>query len=462
MTLSPAFSLEEIGAATGGELVRAGASKEISGVSIDSRTIQPGNLFIAIQGPRFDGHDFLEQAFARGAAGAVVGRWPIPLVPVPSVPGTKGVLGTGYRVWKVPDTLRALGDLSRFHRDRFDLPVVAITGSAGKTTTKEMAAHLLSEKQEILAAAGTQNNQVGVPLTLLRLEPKHRAAVLELGTNRWGEIRRLTELARPTVGVITNIGPAHLETFGDLRGVLKEKGGLWEGMDPKGTMVLNADDPFLREAGKRLSQRVIWFGTDPAAQVRPDQLKFELPLPGRHNRMNALAALAVAHALGIDLSSAAARLQSVPSMAGRLAPLTWNGCQILDDSYNANPTSLKAALEVFRDLDCSGRRILVMGDMLELGEQAEALHAQAGRWVAASGVDLLVTVGRLAKGLLSAAWEAGLSPRAGFPFDTAQEAGEFLAGQIRPGDAVLLKGSRGMRMEQVLDVLKCSTISSVR
>lgn len=378
-------------------------------------------------------------------------------------------------VWKVPDTLRALGDLARFHRERFRPEMIAITGSTGKTTTKEMAAHLFSESRSLLAASGTQNNQIGVPLTLLRLESGHQTAVLELGTNRWGEIRRLTELVQPTVGVITNIGPAHLETFGNLQGVLRAKAELWEAMDFKGILVLNADDPLLRRAAKRLPQRLVWFGTDPAAQVRAtrialgewesrcrinDSVEMRLPLPGRHNLMNALAALAAGVALGETLAAAAARLESAAPLPGRLAQVVCNGFRVINDTYNANPASLHAALEVLRNLECSGRRILAVGDMLELGKQAEPLHAQAGRWAAASGVDLLVAVGPLSRTLLAAAWEHGFPREKGRAFDTAQEAGEFLSGEVRSGDAVLLKGSRGMRMEQVLGVLTCSTISS--
>ena len=462
--MTATFLPEEIEEATGAELVSPGRGpKVLSGVSTDSRTFSAGNLFIALHGPRFDGHDFLERAFAQGAAGAIVDRWPLRSV------------RPEWGLWKVPDTLRALGDLARFHRNRFRPQIIAITGSTGKTTTKGMAAHLLSEKRNLLASPGTQNNQIGVPLTLLRLEAEHQAAVLELGTNQWGEIRRLTTLVQPTVGVITNIGPAHLEMFGDLQGVLRAKGELWEAMDPKGVLVLNADDPLLREAGRRLSQRVVWFGTDPAAQVRAtrivlgqwgsrcrinDSFEMRLSLPGRHNLMNALAALAAGVALGEELASASSLLESAAPLPGRLTQVVVSGFLVIDDTYNANPASLKAALEVLRTLECFGRRILAVGDMLELGKQAELLHAQAGQWAVDSGVDLLVAVGPLARRLLSAAWEHGFPRGHGWAFDTAQEAGEFLLNEVRSGDAVLLKGSRGMRMEQILGVLTSSTISS--
>lgn len=463
----PDFSPKEIEGATGGVPVSGESSRPVSGVSTDTRTIQPENLFVALRGPRFDGHDFLSQARARGAGAAMVDRWPL-----------KGT-APDWPVWRVPDTLRAFGDLAGFHRRRFRPGLVAITGSTGKTTTKTILAHLLSEGNEVLATEGTQNNQVGVPLTLLKLEARHRFAVLEMGTNRWGEIRRLTELAQPTVGVITHIGPAHLETFGDLSGVLRAKAELWEAIDPSGMLVLNADDPLVWEAGRKLPQRRVWFTAEEGRQFPPGEeairagwiqldpwgsrcridgeIPFRLPLPGRHNLMNALAALAAAKVLGLDLRSAARRLESAPSVPGRLVQRMVEGCLVIDDSYNANPASVQAALEVLRGVEGPGRRILLIGDMLELGEQAQMLHRQVGRQVAASGVDLLITVGPLCRALLEGAFEAGFPRAAGRAFDSPEEAGEFVKEKLKPGDTLLLKGSRGMRMERVME---CSIISS--
>jgi UDP-N-acetylmuramoyl-tripeptide--D-alanyl-D-alanine ligase len=364
----------------------------------------------------------------------------------------------------VSDTLKALGDLARFHRSRFCLELVAITGSSGKTTTKGMLAHLLSDRP-VLATPGTQNNLIGVPMTLLKLTPQHRAAVVELGTNRWGEIRRLTEIARPTIGLITQIGPAHLEAFGDLRGVLKAKGELWEAMDPSGTLVLNADDPLLKEVGPSVRQKIVWFGCHPEADLRVTEIQLEpwrsrcringrweleLPMPGRHHLMNALAALACAQEIGIDLETGVERFRSFEPIPGRLFPVEVGGCRVIDDSYNANPSSLRAALEVLQGIETPGRRIAVLGDMLELGEQAAALHSELGPEVVKARVDWLITVGRLSRHLLSSAWEHGLPQGSGFGFETAAQAGEFLSERIRPGDTILIKGSRGMRMEQVL------------
>ncbi len=455
-----AFSPKEIQAATSGVVVSGREPGGVCGVSTDSRTIDAGELFVPLRGERFDGHDFLKEAFAHGAAGALVERWPLGS----QVPGP---------IWKVSDTLRALGHLARFHRDRFSIPVVAITGSTGKSTTKTMLAHLLSDREEVLFTPGTENNRIGVPRALLRLREGHGSAVLELGTNRWGEIRELTSMVQPTVGLITNIGPAHLETFGDLKGVLRAKGELWEGMDSRSLLVLNADDPLLWEAGQRLPHTVRWFGSHLGSDVRADRVVVEswgsrcrvndrweltVPLPGRHNLINALGAIAAAEALGRPLPSCVERLKSVPPLPGRLVQTRLNGCLVLDDTYNANPASLKAALEVLSETHGLGRRIAVLGDMLELGERAEPLHREAGRWMKTAKVDLLVTVGHLAGALLVGAWESGFSRQNGRSFDTVEEAGEFLRGVLRSGDTVLIKGSRAMRMERVLAPHLCAAV----
>ena len=456
------FSAEEVSRATGAAPVSGAEEDRFVGVSIDSRTVRPGQLFVAIRGKHFDGHDFIGQARARGAVGAVVER-------LAQAVGLKGL-----PVWVVPDSVAALGDLAGFHRQRFEVPVIAVTGSSGKSTTKMMLAHLLSATRNVLATPGTQNNRIGVPLTLFHLGESHQAVVLEMGTNLWGEIRRLTEIARPTLGVVTNIGPAHLETFGNLHGVLWAKGELWEQMELEASLVLNADDPMLWEEGQRLKRRIIWFGRHPKADVRADdivcgqaetrcvvngQWEMRVPLAGQHNLMNALAALAAAQVLGEPLAAATERIADVQPMPGRLSFSEQDGLLVIDDTYNANPRSLKAALEVLTGVERSGRRVVVVGDMLELGEQAERLHAEAGRWMVEYGVDFLVAVGPLVRRLLGSAWEFGLPRGRGRGFDTPEEAGEFLSSFVRRGDALLLKGSRGMQMERVL---ACFTISSTR
>ncbi len=460
---APSFSIHEIEQAVGASpLLGARAPiPPLVGVSIDSRTVREGELFVAIRGRRFDGHDFVAEALAKGAAAALVEHRPVP----------------DHRpIFQVSDTLTALGNLARFHRDRFQIPLVAVTGSCGKTTTKAMLAHILSWDRPVLSTSGTQNNRIGVPLTLFRLTPNHQAAVLELGTNQWGEIGLLTRMTRPTLGVVTNIGPAHLEAFGDLQGVLRAKAELWEAMDPRVPLILNGDDPLLAEVGKPLSRPVAWFGFGPHAQIPVSRLEcgpsgsrcrihgrweLDLPLPGRHNFLNALAALTCAELLGVDLSAAAEALKTLAPLPGRVALVQRDGIVWIDDTYNANPASFEAGLEVLEGIQGPKRKAVAVGDMLELGGQAERLHAEAGRCVADCGLDLLVVVGPLARRLLAAAWESGLPKEAGRVFETSEQAGEFLAGWVRPGDAILVKGSRAMRMEQVLEGAGCFTTSSI-
>ncbi|MCM8812228.1 MAG: UDP-N-acetylmuramoyl-tripeptide--D-alanyl-D-alanine ligase [Candidatus Omnitrophica bacterium] len=457
------FQSADITAAIGGTRIAGDGRSPLLGVSIDTRTIRPRELYVAIHGKRLDGHDFLQEAFSKGAAGAVVDRWPVKGFTVPG----------GVEIWQVQDTLAALGNLAAFHRRRFDVPVIAVTGSAGKTTTKGMLAHILSQRLRVLATEGTQNNLIGVPLNLLKLRAEHQAVVLELGTNQWGEIRSLTRIAKPTIGVVTNIGYAHLETFGDLHGVLKAKGELWETMKPTASLVLNAEDPLLLEAGVRLSHRLIWFGNHADSAVRAEKVqltaagsvsfingvwRMHLPVPGRHNLMNALAALAAAQATGIPLEQAAGRLESFQPVPGRVSLTQQGGFLVIDDSYNANPTSLRAALEVFRQTVCTGRRIAVIGDMLELGRQAESFHQQAGVWVKEADADFLMTVGSLSRHTAAAARSAGMPTERVISFDDVEQAKEFLEELIRPGDALLVKGSRAMRMERIL---LCSITSSI-
>jgi UDP-N-acetylmuramoyl-tripeptide--D-alanyl-D-alanine ligase len=458
---SSGFSPKEVKRSTGGTLVSGSGTESLLGISTDSRTIRAGELYIPLRGKRYDGHEFIGEAFAKGAAGALVEDWPLPF----AVSGT---------VWKVSNTVTALMSLARLHRDRFGLDVVAITGSSGKTTTKTMLVHLIGHRRKVLFTPGTQNNLIGVPKALLRLNRLHQTAVLELGTNRWGEIRRLTRLSRPSIGVITNIGSAHLETFKNLKGVLRAKGELWDGMDPEtGKLVLNADDPLLWEAGRQLSYPVVWYGTHPKANIRAgevalhrwgtscrinDRYDLQLPIGGRHNLHNALAALACAQLLGVSLPDALERFWDVPKLPGRLQMRSVGETVFVDDTYNANPDSLKAALDLLHWLPCEGKKVLVMGDMLELGKQSQALHEQAGRWAVERGVNRLLTVGPLAKQLLASAWEAGLPLQAGQSFDSAQEAGRALFEQLGPKDIVLLKGSRSMQMEKIFEC--CITSST--
>lgn len=448
-----AMPLSRLSADLGGCL--RGLDAEIVGAAIDSRTIQPGELFVALSGSRVDGHDYVRAASAAGAAAALVGR---------AVPGQ-------LPQWIVPDagqTLAALGCWVRQHCSA--TRVVAVTGSNGKTTVKEMLAAILACSGETLATAGNYNNELGVPLTLCRLRQRHRYAVLELGASAPGEIRRLTQWTRPNVGVITNAGPAHLEGFGSVAGVARGKGELFEGLADDGIAVINADDPFAdlwrRLAGPR---RCITYGLARQADVRAAAaasgqlelhwngrtLPVRLRLPGRHNRLNALASAATALALEVPGPTIRAGLEAMRPVPGRLC---WRegigGAHILDDTYNANPASLAAAIRVLAE--SPGRRWLVLGDMGELGDTARRLHRRAGWLARVGGVERLFTIGELA-----AESAAGFGPGAE-RFDDRAVLVEVLSAELGPDVAVLIKGSRSAAMDIVAGQLTTDKLAAAR
>jgi UDP-N-acetylmuramoyl-tripeptide--D-alanyl-D-alanine ligase len=451
-------TLAELVRGTQGALVGGRLDAVVTGVSIDSRTCRPGDAFFAIRGAHQDGHAYIGHARARGAACAVATR----------LPAGGGAAGE-FPVVLVDDTTAALQRLGAFHRRRFAIPVVAITGSNGKTTTKELTATVLSARRRVLKPVGSYNNQWGVPLTLLALGPQHQAAVIELGMNAFGEIAALAQLCQPTVGVVTTIAPAHLEGVGSVEGVQKAKGELVEAIPPDGTVVLNADDPLVLALASRARTRVVTYGQADAADVRLGDVAaseaglafrlvagstaadVRLPLAGRHNAWNAAAAAAVGLALGVPLDEAAVALGLAAPVKGRLVWREAGGVRVLDDTYNANPASMRAALDTLRDAPGAGRRFALLGDMLELGAQAETAHRDVGAWVAALPAAGLAAVG---PGMRLAAAEAR---RAGCPdvatFDAPEAAAAYLAGRAARGDRVLVKGSRGMRMERAVEAL---------
>jgi UDP-N-acetylmuramoyl-tripeptide--D-alanyl-D-alanine ligase len=442
--------LAEAAAWVGGVLT--GDDGEFAGVSTDTRSLEAGELFVALEGPNFDGHEFIGSAVERGAAGAVVAR----------------EIGAPLAGIRVADTLSALGALAGAWRQTCDPTVVGVTGSSGKTTVKELLAAILSTVDQTLVTRGNFNNEVGVPLTLFRLEPGHRYAVIEMGANHVGEIARLAAIARPDVGLITMAGPSHLEGFGDLDGVARGKGEMFTALSPEGTAILNADDAyadFWRELSAHA--RVVCFGLGPDADVKArgvEPLKgdvpgsrfelitpagaidIELPLPGRHNVMNALAAAAAAQAAGAGLEQIRAGLAVARGVAGRLNLTTGPGdVRIIDDTYNANPASVTAALDVLVNLP--GRAWAVLGDMGELGPDAESLHRQIGAAARARGVERLYALGPLSR-----------STAAGFGADAVHcDNLEALLRRLEPeleGDVnLLVKGSRMMRLERLVEAL---------
>ena len=440
-----AMPLSEAAAILQGRLL--GEDRRFRGLSTDTRTLQPGNLFVALRGPRFDGHDFAAGALALGAAGVLAERDP--------------AQGPAIRV---PDTYAALGRLAAHWRSRFDLPVIAVTGSNGKTTVKTLVAAILATEGPALATEGNLNNEIGVPLMLARLDAEHRAAVFELGASHPGEIARLTAWVRPTVGVVTNAGPAHLEGFGSLEGVARAKGELFAGLGPGAAAVINADDAHAdlwhRLAGERprmtfgleraADVTARWEATDAGSrlllQTPAGDRELTLAFPGRHNVMNALAAAAAALAAGVPLDRIAQGLATARPVAGRLRFLPGPaGACIIDDAYNANPASVLAALDVLAAQP--GERWLALGDMGELGEAAPELHARIGRAARERGVVRLWAAGPLA-GVAAEAFGPGAER-----FADSAELAEALRERVHGEVVLLVKGSRAARMERVVEAL---------
>ena len=429
-----------------------GADREFHGVSIDSRRADGGRLFVALPGARHDGHAFVAEARERGASAALVSRpddFPLPTL-------------------QVPDTARALTRLARHWRRRHHPTVLAVTGSNGKTTVKEMLAAILKQERRILATRGNLNNELGVPLTLLELDASHETLIVELGANHAGEIGRLTSLVRPDIGVITQCAPAHLEGFGSLEGVARAKGELLAGMAPDGVAVVNAEDAFAGLWTELAApRRVITFAFDAAAEVhgtwRPEAagtvvevrgafgpMTLRLRLPGRHNAMNALAAAAAATAAGCSREAVRSGLAEVHPVPGRLATrILRPGLTLIDDTYNANPASLRAGLEVLESH--SGRRWLVLGDMGELGSEEVRRHEEAGEAARRHGVERLYTTGTLSR---SASCRFG---EGGAHFDTRNTLIEALVRDLPPCVTLLVKGSRAAGMEGVVQALAART-----
>jgi UDP-N-acetylmuramoyl-tripeptide--D-alanyl-D-alanine ligase len=444
-----------------GRLLQGDCSRPAIGVSTDSRNIQPGNLFIALKGPHFDGRAFVAQALERGAAAALVAG-EFPRQDLPSEPA----------ILQVEDTLEALGRLAQAWRRRFSLPLIGLSGSNGKTTTKEMTAAILGGLGPTLKNPGNLNNLIGLPLTLLTLGPEHRSGVLEMGMNRPGEIRRLAEIGDPDLGLLTNIGPAHLEGLGSLEAVARAKGELFEALSARDWAILNRDDEWIMRVSADCMAKKIHFGLDPQAEVRAEgicltpagtrfslryqgaQREIHLGLWGDHNVRNALGAAAVGLALGISLDRIRQGLETFPPPPQRFQIRPGlRGSQLIDDSYNANPASLKAALQTFQALRQGRSGGLVLGDMLELGEFAVSYHREIGRLVGDLGVDYLVTIGPLAKVLSEEALRGAQPPRQVRHEDSLGEVIESLKKWIGAGDWILIKGSHGMALENVVRAL---------
>ena len=431
-------------------------------VHTDSRSVKKGDLFVALPGERFDAHEFVPAAVAAGATAVIV------RADYAAPPAVAGAL-----LFRVADPLRAYQQLAAAHRARFTLPVVAVTGSNGKTTTKEMVASVLAARWRTLKTEGNLNNRIGVAQTLFRLNARHETAVIEMGVDDMGQTTRLCEIVRPTLGLITNIGPDHLEFFKTMDRSAESKAELLDELPADGAAILNADDRYFALFKKRARGRVVSFGLAAGADVRAEQVEphgrdgaqFKLVLPGRsrrllarirvpgeHNVTNALAAAAVGVALDVPGTAIVAGLAKFRPAAMRSQIEVRHGVRIIVDCYNANPASTRAAVRLLAESKVKGRRIAVLGDMLELGPTTAQLHAEVGAYVAEQGVDALIASGPLARNLAQGARAAGMAT-VHEAADAPAAAAELLA-IVQPGDVVLVKASRGMRLERVVEALR--------
>jgi UDP-N-acetylmuramoyl-tripeptide--D-alanyl-D-alanine ligase len=455
-----ARSLTKIVDACAGKLLKGSETISVSRVCTDSRQTQAGDLFIALRGERFDGHEFLEAAAEQGASALLIERKRIP---------AKLPKGT---VVSVGDTRKALGKIAAAYRQDFSLPIIAVAGSNGKTTTKDLIASVLRQKISTLHSDASFNNDVGVPLTLLRLEKTHAAAVLEVGTNHPGELAPLVKMIQPKHGVITNIGREHLEFFGDLAGVAQEEGVLAELLPAEGKLFLNGDGEWTPRIAQRTRAGVVRIGFNQANDWRAGEIhydkhgivfrvdasqkdfcgEYKVRLLGRHQAINGLFAIALGAEFGLSATEIRRGLEACEPPKMRCQIWETGGLRVLDDCYNANADSMLAALQTLMDLPCKGRRIAVLGDMAELGAHSEQLHEEVGRRAAELGVGQLFAIGRMAPIMARSARTAGLNRV--FEFPDVESAAPAVKNFMKPGDLVLLKASRAARLERIAEALR--------
>jgi UDP-N-acetylmuramoyl-tripeptide--D-alanyl-D-alanine ligase len=448
------LSLAQIAKLAGGSISTDDTSVLVSRISTDSRTLRAGDLFVPLRGENFDGHKFIEQAAERGAAGAMVDEtW-------------KGKAPRGFALIRVANTLVGYQTLAANYRAKLPLKVIAITGSNGKTSTKDFVAATLAKKFRVTKTEGNFNNHVGLPQTILAAHREDEIAVWEIGMNHPGEIAALAKLTAPDVAIITNVGIAHIEFMGSREAIAEEKGALAEAVAATGTLILNADDVFSESIAKRTHAKVLLAGIENGAVRATDisqhstgseftilegahRCRAQLPVPGIHMVQNAVLAIAAGRVFGLSLEECAVGLASTPLTKARLQIREIDGIQFIDDSYNANPDSMKAALRTLVELDAEGRRIAVLGEMGELGAESERGHREVGEAAAELRIDELIAVGAAGAGIANAAHNAGLENSV--TVDSADEAAERLGKSAAPGDLILVKGSRSARMERVLE-----------
>lgn len=450
------FSIDDVCSATGGVL-RQGEVCRFGGIATDTRKINPGDLFVALKGECFDGHDFINEAVKKGAAGVLASR-------------KDCIVSSGQTALIiVDDTLKGLQQLARFYRQRFDIPVIAVTGSNGKTTTKDMIYSVLSSRYDVLKTEANYNNEIGLPLTLLNLRSGHEAAVVEMGMRGKGQITELAAIALPTIGVVTNVSETHMELLGSIDNIAAAKAELVQSISRDGLVVLNADNAYVRAMSEKTLARTVFFGmASSACDIKAAHIRVEgagmvfslsyrgksaeisVPALGNHNIYNALAAIAVGLELGLSIDEIKTGLAGFTATAMRLAVIKTANYTIINDAYNASPSSMTAAIDTLSQL-AQGRKIAVLGDMLELGHVAVDAHRRIGRKLADNSIDIVVTVGSLARHIVEAAREYGVGTA--IACQNHEEASGILQERLQPGDTVLLKGSRGMKMEILLKTL---------
>jgi UDP-N-acetylmuramoyl-tripeptide--D-alanyl-D-alanine ligase len=449
----PTLTFSQLAELTGGEVVQQ-PDLPTDSVVIDSREVKPGSVFFAIRGERLDGHQFLPQALSI-ARGAVVSQVP------EGIPADKGIVRVG-------DTTAALQQLAKSIRARYDFLLIAITGSAGKTTTKEMIATLVGSERRTFKSWGNFNNLIGCPLCIDNTPDGTEVVVSEMGMNHKGEIAQLASLTHPDVGVYTNIGPVHIEFFGTIEKIAEAKRELLENVKPGGTIVINVDNKYVMDISREFAGKKVTYGIDHDAEFRGTAIRengllgttftvqghtFELSLPGRHNLENLLAAIATARAAGISWQGIERGVRELKPAYHRGVIVPWRGATIYDDTYNSNPYALKRALELMEQAEVKGRRIAVIGDMLELGEREHEFHRESGAAIPRR-IDVVIGVGPRSKSLLDGARGAGFADDRLHHFDDAESAGAFLRDFIRDGDLVLIKASRGIGLDRIVTNLE--------
>lgn len=462
------ISVETLLELTGGELVCGEQTGMLNDVAVDSREVGPGNLFVAFKGERVDGHAYLLEAIARGARCLLV-----TVQNDEMRPAIERALQRGVAVVRVPDALAAVQQLAVHHRSRLFCPVIGVTGSTGKTTTKDFIRSVLGVGRRVVATSGNRNNELGVPLTVMQAGADTDVLVVEMAMRGIGQIRDLALIARPTAGLITNIGTSHIELLGTQDAIAQAKGELVASVGAEGVVFLNGDDGYSQRLAGMTDARIVLYGltdaSDPRAEaietdsesmpsfdliIRDARRRITLRVPGRHNVYNALAAAAVADSLGMSIGQIQEGLEAAEAGEMRMQTfLTAGGITVVNDAYNANPTSMRAAIETLAGMTSAGARIAVLGDMAELGSLAELAHFRIGERVAELAIDSLVTVGERAAHIADGARAAGMPARAVRPCATVEEASEVLDDLLAPGEAVLIKASRVMGLERIVEGL---------